>query len=80
MRLFHRNHRAGKLKSTPTKSNCYDQIGDPTDPIPPHERVCATPGDFEPDGALSRDFLLRRGRCCQEGCRHCPYGFNLVRG
>ncbi len=35
----------------------------------------ATPADFDPDGALSRDYLLRRGRCCQEGCRNCPYGF-----
>ncbi len=22
---------------------------------------------------LTRDFLLRRGTCCQSGCRHCPY-------
>jgi len=21
-------------------------------------------------------YLLRRGFCCQSGCRHCPYGFN----
>ncbi|MBK7870119.1 MAG: hypothetical protein IPJ74_05225 [Saprospiraceae bacterium] len=20
-------------------------------------------------------FLLKRGYCCQSGCRHCPYGF-----
>ncbi|HNA41229.1 MAG TPA: DUF5522 domain-containing protein [Saprospiraceae bacterium] len=20
-------------------------------------------------------YLLRRGYCCQSGCRHCPYGF-----
>jgi uncharacterized protein DUF5522 len=20
-------------------------------------------------------FLLKRGFCCQSGCRHCPYGF-----
>ncbi|MBA3607814.1 MAG: hypothetical protein H0W43_04785 [Chthoniobacterales bacterium] len=35
----------------------------------------ATPADFDPDGALSREYLLRRGHCCQEGCRNCPYGF-----
>ncbi|HJX83041.1 MAG TPA: DUF5522 domain-containing protein [Candidatus Angelobacter sp.] len=22
-------------------------------------------------------YLLRRGFCCQSGCRHCPYGFVL---
>lgn len=20
-------------------------------------------------------YLLRRGYCCQSGCRHCPYGY-----
>lgn len=20
-------------------------------------------------------FLLRRGYCCKNGCRHCPYGY-----
>jgi lipoate synthase len=20
-------------------------------------------------------FLLRRGYCCERGCRHCPYGY-----
>jgi hypothetical protein len=35
----------------------------------------ATSADFDDAGALSRDFLFRRGRCCEEGCRNCPYGF-----
>jgi len=24
---------------------------------------------------FTASFLLRRGFCCQSGCRHCPYGF-----
>lgn len=24
---------------------------------------------------LSAQFLLRRGYCCENSCRHCPYGF-----
>jgi len=24
---------------------------------------------------LTKDHLLKRGYCCQKGCRHCPYGF-----
>lgn len=24
---------------------------------------------------FTADYLLRRGYCCQSGCRHCPYGF-----
>jgi len=30
---------------------------------------------FDKDGALTREFLLQRGYCCQNGCRNCPYGF-----
>lgn len=36
------------------------------------------PQDFEADGALTRDFLLRRGTCCENGCRNCPYGFRAA--
>ena len=25
------------------------------------------------DGALSREYLLSRGRCCENGCRNCPW-------
>jgi hypothetical protein len=28
---------------------------------------------FDADGALSRDFLLERGFCCNLGCKNCPY-------
>ena len=24
---------------------------------------------------FTREYLLKRGFCCQSGCRHCPYGF-----
>ena len=33
----------------------------------------AKAGDFDAAGALTREFLLRRGHCCHEGCIHCPY-------
>jgi hypothetical protein len=25
-------------------------------------------------------YLLRRGYCCKNGCRHCPYGYNIRTG
>jgi hypothetical protein len=25
-------------------------------------------------------YHLKRGHCCQSGCRHCPYGFNKKTG
>lgn len=25
-------------------------------------------------------YLRKRGYCCQNGCRHCPYGFNRKKG
>jgi hypothetical protein len=34
--------------------------------------------DFYLEGAVmvfTARFLLRRGYCCENGCRHCPYGF-----
>lgn len=24
---------------------------------------------------LTEAYLLKRGYCCENGCRHCPYGF-----
>lgn len=30
---------------------------------------------FDAEGALSRAFLRRRGFCCENGCKNCPYGF-----
>ena len=33
---------------------------------------------FNEDGFMvfTAAYLLRRGYCCQSGCRHCPYGFS----
>lgn|GEM_PF-6318288 len=28
---------------------------------------------LDASGALSRDYLLARGTCCQNKCRNCPY-------
>jgi uncharacterized protein DUF5522 len=25
---------------------------------------------------FTSEFLLRRGYCCESGCRNCPYGFD----
>lgn len=25
---------------------------------------------------LTSRYLSRRGYCCEQGCRHCPYGFS----
>ena len=37
--------------------------------------------DYYLEGSMmvfTERFLLRRGFCCESGCRHCPYGFNKV--
>jgi len=34
--------------------------------------------DYYLEGSMmvfTERFLLRRGFCCESGCRHCPYGF-----
>ncbi|TNE55095.1 MAG: hypothetical protein EP338_05115 [Bacteroidetes bacterium] len=42
------------------------------------------PEDFyySPEGYLifTEAYHLKRGYCCQSGCKHCPYGFNASRG
>ncbi|HXC03225.1 MAG TPA: DUF5522 domain-containing protein [Bacteroidia bacterium] len=37
---------------------------------------------YSPEGYLvfTEKYHLRRGYCCQNGCRHCPYGFNKKTG
>lgn len=41
-------------------------------------------GDFylSPEGyrVFTEQYLLKRGYCCRNGCRHCPYGFGKKRG
>jgi len=38
------------------------------------------PEDFYINGegfmVFTERYLLRRGYCCESGCKHCPYGFN----
>jgi uncharacterized protein DUF5522 len=34
--------------------------------------------DFYREGpyiVFTAKYLLKRGYCCESGCRHCPYGF-----
>jgi len=37
-------------------------------------------GDFylTPEGykCFTEQYHLKRGYCCESGCRHCPYGYN----
>jgi len=37
-------------------------------------------GDYylTPEGyrCFTAQYLLKRGYCCESGCRHCPYGFD----
>ena len=55
----------------------------PSDPAPTpvvEEAFDPTPGPGEfyyegPYLVFTEAYHLRRGRCCQSGCRHCPYGF-----
>lgn len=32
---------------------------------------------YDENGSLvfTDKYLLKRGTCCQSGCKHCPYGF-----
>jgi hypothetical protein len=49
------------------------------DPAGPQTSAAAgefQPGDFYMEGpymVLTEQYHLRRGYCCNSGCRHCPY-------
>ncbi|HET6227279.1 MAG TPA: DUF5522 domain-containing protein [Bacteroidia bacterium] len=42
------------------------------------------PEDFyySPEGYMvfTEKYHLKRGYCCQNGCKHCPYGFDKSKG
>lgn len=42
------------------------------------------PDDFykSPEGYIifTEKYLLKRGYCCKNGCKHCPYGYNKRTG
>jgi hypothetical protein len=49
----------------------------------PDDRIAPVPRDdeFYMDGpylVFTEAYHLRRGWCCQSGCRHCPYGFDAA--
>ena len=48
------------------------------------QRKDLEPDDFyySPEGYLifTEKYLLKRGYCCQNGCKHCPYGFDKNKG
>ena len=37
---------------------------------------------YTPEGykVFTEKYLLKRGYCCQNGCRHCPYGYDKSKG
>ncbi|NRA10368.1 MAG: hypothetical protein HRT57_00260 [Crocinitomicaceae bacterium] len=42
------------------------------------------PEDYylSPEGYIvfTEKYLSKRGYCCKNGCKHCPYGFNKATG
>ena len=49
-----------------------------------YERPQLEPDDFyySPEGYIifTAKYLLKRGYCCKNGCKHCPYGFDKAKG
>jgi hypothetical protein len=53
-------------------------VQQPRDEVP-DDSTGDSEGMFDPDGALSRRYLLEREYCCELGCKNCPYGFTSHR-
>ncbi len=50
-------------------------------PSTEHDADELSPEDFYMEGPyliFTAAFHLRRGYCCNSGCRHCPYGHALI--
>jgi hypothetical protein len=45
-------------------------------PIEPEEGDYYTENGYR---VFTEKYHLKRGYCCQSGCRHCPYGFDKNR-
>jgi Family of unknown function (DUF5522) len=47
-----------------------------------HKDLDADDFYYSPEGYIvfTEKYLLKRGYCCQNGCKHCPYGFDKSRG
>jgi hypothetical protein len=49
-----------------------------------NKKIPLEEGDYyvTPEGyrCFTEQYLLKRGFCCQSGCRHCPYGFDKKTG
>jgi len=49
-------------------------------PLPSPNKPKLNPEDYylSPEGYIifTEAYHLKRGKCCQSGCKHCPYGFN----
>jgi Family of unknown function (DUF5522) len=57
------------MKSTPSKNNLNYSLQEDKD-------------FYYENGFMvfTEAFHLKRGYCCQSGCRHCPYGFTDKKG
>ena len=57
------------MKSTPSKNNLNYSLQEDKD-------------FYYENGFMvfTEAFHLKRGYCCQSGCRHCPYGFKDKKG
>lgn len=47
-----------------------------------HDEACkkGEEGYLDPEEGyfvFTRQYHLQRGECCESGCRHCPYGFEV---
>ena len=45
-----------------------------------NKRLLIEEGDYylSPEGykVFTEQFHLKRGHCCESGCKHCPYGYD----
>jgi hypothetical protein len=59
----------------PTQPDTAPSASTQQESVPPKQEL--TPEDFYYEGpnlVFTAAYHLKRGSCCNSGCRHCPYG------
>ncbi|MDZ4751373.1 MAG: DUF5522 domain-containing protein [Flavobacteriales bacterium] len=57
-------------------------MSEENEPVKPFRHLDEGDYYYSPEGYMifTEQFHLKRGYCCQSGCKHCPYGFDKRTG
>lgn len=67
---------AGESVESPREEVVPNKVASDLSPTPVAQLVAGEDYYWEgPYMVMTAKYLIKRGYCCESGCRHCPYGF-----